>query len=375
MTTSETTMTTSETTSEVTQGPSPADELCERLFGSAVGFPDLFGAYLGDRLGLYRSLKELGSATSAELAADAHVNERYTREWLEQQATAGILAVDEASADGSSRRYRLPQGCAGALTDPDDLANILPLTRALFAIGRQIDAIAAAFESGAGVPYAQYGAELVEAQAGMNRPVLTHLLAGWIAEVADVHARLQAAPPARVADIACGAAWSSIALARAYPRIDVDAFDIDESSTELARRTVNEAGLTDRIRVSTVDASEIAAEQPYDLVTIFEAVHDMSRPVDVLRNVRSLVAPGGAVIVMDENVGDSFEEPGPIDSFFYGASLALCLPAALAEADAAGTGAVMRRSVFERFAREAGFSAVEVLPAEHPFFRLYRLRP
>lgn len=368
-------MSTTEMTSEVNVGPSPADALCERLFGSAMGFTDLLGAYLGDRLNLYRSLRDLGSATSAELATDAQIAERYAREWLEQQATAGILVVDEPSSDSLRRRYSLPAGCADALTDPNDLANILPLTRALFAIARQIDAIASAFTSGEGIPYAQYGLELVEAQAGMNRPVLTHLLAGWIAEVPDVHARLNAASSSRVADIACGAAWSSIALARAYPNVQIDAFDIDATSTALAQRNVEEAGLANRISVRTADASAIEADGHYDLVTIFEAVHDMAHPVEVLRNVRSLVAPGGTVIVMDEHVGESFEEPGSLDSFFYGASLALCLPASLDAPGAVGTGAVMRRGALEGFAREAGFSAVDVLPAEHPFFRLYRLKP
>jgi 2-polyprenyl-3-methyl-5-hydroxy-6-metoxy-1,4-benzoquinol methylase len=368
-------MTVTDAVPEVNEAPSPADQLCERLFGSAIGFTELFGAYLGDRLGLYHSLKRLGSANSEELAAEAGVAARYAREWLEHQATAGLLAVRKGSPDPAQRRYRLPDGCVDALTDPDDLANIMPLARALFAIGRQVEAIADAFVSGGGVPYAQYGSELAEAQAGMNRPILTHLLGDWMAEVPDVHARLQAEPPARVADIACGAAWSSIALARAYPGIHIDACDIDEASAQLGRRNVEAAGLSERISVHTLDASQLEGQGRYDVVTIFEAVHDMAQPVEVLRNVRSLLVEGGAVVVMDENVGASFDEPGPLDSFFYGASVALCLPAAMAETEAAGTGAVMRRDTLERYATEAGFASVEVLPAEHPFFRLYRLHP
>ncbi len=99
----------------------------------------------------------------------------------------------------------------------------------------------------------------------------------------------------------------------------------------------------------------------------------MAQPVEVQRRVRELVRKNGAVIVMDENVGESFEVPGPVDSFMYAASFALCLPAALAEEGAVGTGTVMRRATLERYARDAGFSAVEVLPIEHPFFRFYRL--
>src|SRR5690606_4437641 len=136
------------------QDASPADQLCERLFGSAIGLTEILSAYLGDRLGLYRSLRALGAATSSELAAHAGIAERYAREWLEHEATAGMLAVAEPSPDAQRRRYRLPEGCADALTDPDDLANILPLARALIAVARVIDPIVDAFRSGAGVPYA-----------------------------------------------------------------------------------------------------------------------------------------------------------------------------------------------------------------------------
>ena len=309
-------------------------------------------------------------------AEHAGIAERYAREWLEHEATAAILAVAEPSADAMARRYRLPDGCADSLTDPDDLANILPLARVLIAVARPIDQIVAAFRSGSGVPYSVYGQELVEGQAGMNRPAFTHLLTSqWLPAVPDVHARLQSGPPARVADVACGAAWSSIAMARAYPGITIDAYDADGPSAELGRRNVAEAGLVDRVRVRVLDASTIPDHERYDLVTIFEAVHDMARPIEVLRRVHGLVREQGAVIVMDENVGESFEAPGGLDSFMYAAGMVLCLPTALAEPDAVGTGAVMRPSALDAYVREAGFSAMETLPIEYPFFRFYRLRP
>lgn len=364
-----------DTSMGVAEGPSPADQLCERLFGSAIGFTEILSVYLGDRLGLYQALRSLGSATSSELAAQAGIAERYAREWLEHEATAGLLVVADPADDATARRFRLPEGCADSLTDPEDLANILPLARALVAIARQIDPIVNAFRSGGGVPYAVYGQELVEAQAAMNRPVYRHLLAEWLATVPDVHARLTADPPARIADIACGAAWSSIALARAYPQITVDGFDSDEASARLGAQNVAAADLGARVRVEPLAASQVAGDRRYDLVTIFEAVHDMARPVEALRHVRELVGRDGAVIVMDENVGENFDTPGGLDPFFYAASFALCLPAALAETGSVGTGAVMRHATLDRYAREAGFSGVDILPIEHPFFRLYRLRP
>jgi 2-polyprenyl-3-methyl-5-hydroxy-6-metoxy-1,4-benzoquinol methylase len=369
-------MTTTEVTSEVVQGPSPADVLCERLFGSGMGFVEIVGVYLGDRLGLYEALRDLEAGTSTEVAARAGIAERYAREWLEHQAAAGILTVAEPSDDGMARRYRLPEGCADALTDPDDLANITPLARALVALTRQVDRVVEAFRSGDGVPLEAYGAEAVEAQERMNRPIYRHLLSGFLAAIPEVHQRLGGSPGARVADLGAGTARSSIAMALAYPGVIVDAYDTDAASTAIAKRNIEAAELEDRVRIHTASLEAAPGGERYDVVTILEALHDMAHPVDVLRGARKRLTDGGSVIVMDENVGDRFEAPAPnLDAFFYGVSLMLCLPAAMAEPGAVGTGAVMRPATVERYAREAGFSAVHRLAVEHSFYRFYRLRP
>src|SRR5262249_56668139 len=153
----------------------------------------------------------------------------------------------------------------------------------------------------------------------------------WLPAIPDVHARLSADPPARVADVACGAGWSSIGIARAYPKVRVDGFDLDEASVTLARANVMEVGLADRVDIAVRDAGDPALAGRYDLVTIFEALHDMSQPVEVLRRVRGLLVEGGAVIVADERVAESFTAPGhSIERLLYGFSGFRCLPAALA---------------------------------------------
>lgn len=368
-------MTTETTTEEASASVSPADALCERIFGSAMGFAELIAIYLGDRLGLYRALAS-GPATASELARRAGIAERYAREWLEHGATAGLLTVAQASPDSRTRRYGLLDGCTGALTDPLDLANALPLVRQMVAIARQVDALSDAFHTGGGVPWEAYGPDMIEGQAAINRPVYHHLLAGWLAGMPAVHPRLSA-PGARVADLACGGAWSAIALARAYPGLQIDGSDPDALAIGLARAHVAEAGLGGRIELSVADAAQLGSSYSgrYDLVTIFEATHDLAQPVAVLRSARAALAPGGAVLVMDENVGDSFEEPGPFDAFFYAASIGVCLPAALAEPGAIGTGTVMRASALEGYARVAGFTSIERIEVDHPFFRFYLLRP
>jgi 2-polyprenyl-3-methyl-5-hydroxy-6-metoxy-1,4-benzoquinol methylase len=174
--------------------------------------------------------------------------------------------------------------------------------------------------------------------------------------------------------VACGAGWSSIAIARAYPNVRVDGLDLDEASIEVARSNAREAGLGDRLRFHLRDAADPELAGRYDLVTVFEAIHDMSQPVEALHAMRGLAAETGAVLVVDERVADSFTAPGDeVERYMYGWSILCCLPTGMASQPSAATGTVMRADTLARYAREAGFERVEVLPVEHDFFRLYRL--
>ncbi len=352
------------------------DAFAERLFGAALGAYELMTVHLGDRLGYYRALAEQGEATPTELAAATGTAERYAREWLEQQAVAGILEVDNVGADPAERRFSLPAAHAEVLSDRDSLAHVTPLARYGVAFAHVLPAVEEAFRSGGGVSWEDFGELGREAQADANRPVFSNLLgAEWLPSIADVHERLVGDPPARVADVACGAGWSSIAIARAYPNVTVDGLDLDAASVELARGNLAGTGIEDRVSFQHRDAGDPELAGSYQLVTVFEALHDMSRPVDVLRALGSLVADDGAVIVMDERVADSFTAPGDeIERLMYTYSILCCLPVGLADSPSAGTGTVMRADTVRRYASEAGFADVEVLPIEHDFFRLYRLR-
>ena len=193
--------------------------------------------------------------------------------------------------------------------------------------------------------------------------------------IADVHARLQADPPALVADVACGVGWAAIAIAKAYPKVRVHGIDSDPSSIELARQYANEAGVTDRVTFEARDASDASLSGKYDVAVIIEAVHDMSRPVEVLSATRRMLTPTGSLIVGDERVAERFTAPGDeAERLFYGASILLCLPASMAEQPSAATGTVMRSSTMQRYGREAGFKSVELLGLEHPFIQFYQLR-
>jgi SAM-dependent methyltransferase len=355
----------------VTAAAERRDALVERLFGASLGAFDVLAVYLGVRLGLYRALNELGSATPEELAAAAGLHERYVREWLEQQARSGILEVDD------ERRFSLPAGHDEALLDETSLNYVAPFGKLIVACVRPIDALLDAFRTGDGVPYADYGVDLHEGQAEFTRPMFEQLLGTeWLPGIPEVHERLQADPPARVADVACGEGHSSLAIARAYPKVHVDGIDLDAASIAAAKKHLAGSGLEDRIVFHHKDAADPALQEHYDLVYIHESLHDMSYPVEVLRACRGLLAEGGVIVVGDERVADSFSEPGDdVERLYYGFSVFHCLPVGMVGDAAAGTGTVMRAGTVKRYAERAGLSGFEVLSIENDFYRFYKLTP
>jgi len=194
-----------------------AEELTTRLFQATLGAFDIFSVYVGDRLGLYQTLLESGPATSTELADRAGVDERYAREWLEQQAVTGILDVDNAATEPHQRRYSLPSPYAETLLKVESLNFLSPIARMAAAVGQQLPALLQAFRTGGGVAWEAYGPDMWQGQAAINRPLFANLLGRqYLPMIPEIHRRLYE-PGARVADVGCGAGWSSIAIAQAYP--------------------------------------------------------------------------------------------------------------------------------------------------------------
>jgi 2-polyprenyl-3-methyl-5-hydroxy-6-metoxy-1,4-benzoquinol methylase len=350
--------------------------LVERLFQGGIAVLEMLSVYVGDRLGLYRALAQDGPSTAAQLARSAGIHERYAREWLEQQAVAAIIEVAAANTDSAKREYRLAPGHAEVLLDPDSVSYLVPVVWAIPGLASTLPALLDAYRSGGGVPYRDYGAEFRNSIASLNRPMFKNQLGrDWIPAMPEVHRRLKADPPARVADVGCGTGWSSIAIAEAYPNVHVDGLDNDDASISTAKKNAATSGVGDRVRFEVRNAAAPGKAGSYDLVTAFETIHDMSDPVAALAAMRALVAPGGAVLVADERVAEAFTAPGDeLERFMYGWSILHCLPVGRVDPPALGTGTVMRPDTLRRYASQAGFSAVEVLPIEHDFWRFYRLR-
>jgi hypothetical protein len=345
--------------------------LAGRVFEAGLGAFELFSTYVGKELGLYDALSA-GPATAGGLAAATGIHPRYAREWLEQQAIAGFIMVDDPGREQDERVFSLPGATAAVLVDTSSLGYLAPFGTFVVAIGAVMPQLLEAYRTGGGVSFGGFGDLVREAQAALNRPAYENLLADWVrTALPDVHERLSAPDGARVADLGCGCGWSTLALARAYPRAQIDGIDSDQPSITTARRHASQADL-DNVRFETQDASDPALAGSYDLVCIFEALHDMPQPAKVLTAARELLAPGGSVLVMDERVADAFGAVGdPIERFMYACSVVHCLPVGMSEQPSEANGTVLRTSTVEQYATSAGLT-VTVLPIEHDCWRFYR---
>ena len=353
----------------------------DAVFAATLGAMELTVASFGRQLGLYAALRgTTAGLTAPELAAAAGIDTRYAREWLEQQAVAGVLTVldgdpesaDAENADPDARRFALPAAHAIALLDEEHPAYIGALADIPPIIARTFDAVTGAFRTGAGVPFAAYG--LHDMQAGFTRPMFaSSLVSEWLPALPDVHARLVAGEALRIADFGCGEGWASIYVAEAYPNVTMHGFDMDDASIAAARRNAAERGLGDRLTFEVRDVSDPSFANEYDLVFACEVVHDLSDPVTVLGAMRR-ATPNGAVLIIDENADERFDPTGdPIQRLLYSFSVLHCLPAGRDAEHSEATGTVMRPDTLRRYAHGGGFSRVEVLPIEHPVFRFYRL--
>ena len=346
-------------------GMTDSTALAERLLGALIGAAELLTIELGRQLGLYAALRE-SPQTPATLAKEAGVDERYAREWLEQQAAAGLLSW-------TGTAFSLPPATAAVLLDETGPDYLGTAGQFILGLGQVTPEVIAAYRTGAGVSYADYGAYIRHGIAAFNRPMFTTLLtARWLPGIPGTDERLRTG--GSILDLGCGLGHSSVAMALAYPASTVRGVDLDPASVREARQVAARAGVADRVSFSAGDAAT-PADGPYDLVTIFEALHDMSDPVAVLAAARAALAPGGAVFIGDERVADTFAPPtGELERLQYAFSVLHCLPATRHESDAVANGTVLRAPTLLAWARSAGFTRPEVLDVENDFWRFYLLR-
>ena len=323
---------------------------------------------IGDRLGLYKAMADGEPVTAAELAERTGCRERYVREWLAQQAASGYVAYDAAE-----RTFRLPPEQALALAHEDSPVFVPGAFQLMAAFMKDEPHIAERFRSGDGFAWHEHDPDLFEGTERFFRPgYLANLAESWLPALDGVVERLQAG--ARVADIGCGHGASTILMAQAYPASTFVGSDYHEPSVDAARRAAERAGVSDRVRFERASAKDFGGG-PYDLVCIFDALHDMGDPVGVARHVRSQVAPEGTWLVVEPYAGDALEENlTPVGRVFYAASTLICTPASLSQEVGLALGAQAGPARLEAVLREGGFGRVRQA-AETPFNLVLEARP
>jgi 2-polyprenyl-3-methyl-5-hydroxy-6-metoxy-1,4-benzoquinol methylase len=348
------------------------EEFSGNLFMACLATMELANVELGIRLGLYEAMAGAGPVTSAQLAESAGIAARYAREWLEQQAVAGVVEVEDAAAPVAERRFTLPNAHAHVLIDDDSEACMKPCAAVVPWLGKALDVMAEEFRRAEGASFGAF--ELHGIQAAFTRPVfVNHLAQTWLPALPDVQAKLTKGERVRIAEIGCGEGLAAITIARAYPNVEIDGYDLDEPSIAVARKDAADVGVADRVRFHVQDAADASVAGDYDLVMAIEMLHDVPDPVGILRTMKRLAGDSGAVLVVDERTEDAFTVPASeMERLFYAFSTLHCLAVSM-QGGGAGTGTVIRADTLRAYATDAGFSTVEVLDVEHPQFRLYRL--
>ncbi len=280
---------------------------------------------MGDRLGWYRAMAGAGAMSSHDLAEKTGSSERYVREWLNAQAAGGFVTYDP-----ESKRYTLPPEQAVALTDSDSPAYLPGFFQ--IAIGSILDSprITDAAQNGAGVGWHEHHDHVFEGCERFFRPGYNaHLVADWLPSLDGVVEKLERG--AKVADLGCGHGSSTILMAQAFPNSTFVGSDYHAGSIETARARAAEAGVADRVRFEAVAAADHPGGD-YDLITMFDCLHDMGDPVGAARQVASLLAPDGTWMIVEPRAGDKTEENfNPVGRAYYAFSTLLCTPASLSQ--------------------------------------------
>ncbi len=340
-----------------------------KVLADTAGLAVTVMSSIGDRLGLFKNLAELGPATSEVLAERAHVNERYTREWLSAMASAGYLEYDPAS-----RRFALPPEHVPVLAQEGGPVFFGGVQEEIVGLAGPVNQLMQAFRSGGGVPMEAYDPSAWEGLTRFTSGWFENLLVPvWLPAMPEVQAKLERG--ALVADVGCGHGKALIKLAQTYPQSRYVGYDSFAPSIEQAKANAQAAGVADRVRFEQRDVSQGLPEQ-YDVITTFDVVHDAVNPRGLLRAIHKGLRSGGRYVCLEINSSDKLEENiGLLGAFFYSVSVLHCMTSSLAH-HGEGLGTVgLPESKLRELCAEAGFSHVRRVPMENPFNILYEVTP
>ena len=323
---------------------------------------------MGDKLGLYRALAGTGGLSPSELAQRSGTAERYVREWLNAQAAGGFVEYDPDSG-----RYALAPEQAVALTDPESPAYLPGFFQ--IALGSVLDSprITEAARSGEGVGWHEHVHDVHEGCERFFRPGYNaNLLSEWLPALEGVVSKLERG--GRVADVGCGHGASTILMARAFETSQFVGVDYHDGSIATARERARDAGVDTRVRFETEPAASYGGSG-YDLVTMFDCLHDMGDPVGAARHVHGTLKPDGTWMIVEPNAGDRIEDNlNPVGRAYYSFSTLLCTPASLSQEVGLALGAQAGEARIRDVVRAGGFTRFRRV-AETPFNLVFEARP
>lgn len=345
-----------------------------RLEGFVQKFTGDFGAALhastvviGDKLGLYRALADLGPTDAAGLAAATRTDARLVQEWLDAQYVSGYCRFSARTAT-----YWLSPEQAAVLADPASPVFLVGSMTIAAAAAKDEEKVREAFISGAGLAWHDHHHDLFHGTERLFRTgYAANLVSSWIPAVGVADTL---AGGGSIADVGCGHGASSILLAEAFPNSTVSGFDPHRASIDVARKRVAEAGVSDRVRFEVAAAQDFPGSG-YDLVCVFDALHDMGDPLGAARHIRDVLGPAGVWLLVEPMAGDSVDDNvNPVGRIYYAASTSICAPAAQAQPGGSVLGAQVPDATWAALAADAGFGRFR-RATETPFNRVFEVRP
>jgi SAM-dependent methyltransferase len=344
------------------------DEFMGRFVGDLGAAMSAALVVIGDKLGLYRTMGDGDLLTAEDLAARTGTDARYVREWLSNQAAGGYVSYDPAS-----ERFFLTAEQSLALAQEGSPAFVPGAFQLATSLIKDEEKIARAFQGGHGVGWHEHHHDLFTGTERFFSPgYAANLVSSWIPSLDGVHAKLQAG--ALVADVGCGHGASTILMAQEYPGSELVGFDYHQASIEHARTTAAQAGLDGRVSFEVASAKEYPGDG-YDLVTMFDCLHDMGDPVGAAAHVRRTLTPDGTWMIVEPYAGDRLEDNlNPVGRVFYGASTLVCTPASRDQEVGLALGAQAGEARLREVVSDGGFTRFR-RATETPFNIVLEARP
>lgn len=322
---------------------------------------------IGEKLGLYKALAE-GPMTVSALAGRTQTDERYLREWLASQAAGGYVTYDD-----STNQFSLTEEQAFTLANEDSPAYLPGAFELALGSLAAVPRIAESFRSGAGMGWHEHDDGVFHGCEKFFRPgYAANLVNMWIPSLTDVKAKLEAG--ARVADVGCGKGASTLLLAKAFPNSEFFGFDYHDKSIEAARESARKAGVAGRVTFEVAKAKEFPGKN-YDLVAVFDCLHDMGDPIGAAAHVRRSLAKDGTWMIVEPYANDKFKDNlNPVGRVYYSFSTLLCTPCSRSQEVGLCLGAQAGEARIGEVVSAAGFSRFR-RAAETPFNIVYEARP